>query len=940
MAIKIEPYEQRVLGVPVPDAPQLRQPPMAFNAGTAMGEMADDLKRGLTAYIHSEKQSAETTSLEAAARTRLSLEEQYIKNQESAKPGGQDFTSDYMKTFDAAVDKETAALPNTYAQEAYKKRMLSYKVESQERALRWEAERRREQRVDNVKAAADANATSVFTAPAAEREQRAVAARTEMDETVDRLLLPPDVKDSLRDYYRKRLATAGYQADAADRPEFVHNWAMAGTSVVGGEIVPAPEAPAAPTPAGAPTNPDTPTGVKTMRVDPNTGAIEGQPEAKPEPPKTTAPRGPVADHPVNDGAGDAYYRLLRQTESGGNDNDKAKTSSAFGRYQFTRGAWLDTIRAHPELKLTESDRMSPAAQELAIRARTADNARLLKEGGFAPTNVNLYMQHFLGPAGGVRFLKGLKGDPNGDPRKYVDAKSIEANPGVFRPGRTMQDIYLRFGTKMGGSGEGGTGAAVTYDKKEPVPAYYRDLTVEQRQDAINRSRVELSRRRTEGHVAFKQTVDNALVQTQTNGSATVMPTEDHFVSAYGVNDGGLKYQEFKVNVGAAKASFELQRMPAAEIPAYVEALKPEAGDPVFADKMTAYTRVKEVAAKLTTARQTDSAAYVLETSKDTKAAYDAISNATDEKGAAEAAIKYAGFMDAEQQRLGIPANARRLLPATVSGDIAATLQRKLTSGTQGEAIVSGLNTLKERWGDLWPRVRNEMKDSLSAPLQVITSGVNPRVAATLLAVHDESVEKIAAPLAAGTVKTITDSTRENFQPFLDSTSWNVQGQEAAMVFYEQGRKLAAVYARQGMDAEAAAKQAYKDLIEDKYDFIEGSVTAGWFGGGVKSTLRVPKGMSEGVSEGLGVMFDEIVNAPTRAIGKNIAPYDIERADEATKAYLRREARWYTLPDNSGVGLLVNGGQWVDSKGARVKRTWEQIRAAGARTVDETETMGE
>jgi hypothetical protein len=134
-----------------------------------------------------------------------------------------------------------------------------------------------------------------------------------------------------------------------------------------------------------------------------------------------------------------YYSALRAQESGGNDAAGAKSSSAQGRYQFTAGTWERMIAQHPELGLTPDGRADAGQQEKAVRALTGDNAQALRFAGLEPSPANLYMAHFLGDAGAVKFLQALQTSPSADAAALFPA-AAKANPEVFN-GKTLAQVY-------------------------------------------------------------------------------------------------------------------------------------------------------------------------------------------------------------------------------------------------------------------------------------------------------------------------------------------------------------------------------------------------------------------------------------------------------------------------------------------------------------------
>lgn len=169
-----------------------------------------------------------------------------------------------------------------------------------------------------------------------------------------------------------------------------------------------------------------------------------------------------------------YLYAQAKLESGLNPDAKAATSSARGLYQFTSGTWLDTVRRHgaeyglgwaadalkagadPATRAAILDlRRDPQAAAHMAGAFAADNRARLETGlGRAATATDLYMAHFLGSAGALRFLRARDADPQAVAASVAPA-AAHANRTVFfaadgKP-RSLDAIYDRFAAKLGGS---------------------------------------------------------------------------------------------------------------------------------------------------------------------------------------------------------------------------------------------------------------------------------------------------------------------------------------------------------------------------------------------------------------------------------------------------------------------------------------------------------
>ncbi|MBE7199230.1 MAG: hypothetical protein INR70_15720 [Parafilimonas terrae] len=156
------------------------------------------------------------------------------------------------------------------------------------------------------------------------------------------------------------------------------------------------------------------------------------------------------------GAAGDYLRTVSGIESGGDDAAKNPNSTATGRYQFTQDTWNGLARERPDLGLTPNGRTDPDQQERAMQAFTAKNADILSKAGIPLTPGHLYLSHFLGPAGGPRFITGAVSNPDAPATDFVTPGAAAANRTVFynRDGspKSAAEVYAeRTGRFPGGS---------------------------------------------------------------------------------------------------------------------------------------------------------------------------------------------------------------------------------------------------------------------------------------------------------------------------------------------------------------------------------------------------------------------------------------------------------------------------------------------------------
>ena len=86
-----------------------------------------------------------------------------------------------------------------------------------------------------------------------------------------------------------------------------------------------------------------------------------------------------------------YFTKLAHVESNNNPLAKAKTSSAAGLYQFTKGTW-EGLTKQLGLNYSLEDRFDPKKSREVVEAFTSQNERYLKNKlGREPNEAELYL---------------------------------------------------------------------------------------------------------------------------------------------------------------------------------------------------------------------------------------------------------------------------------------------------------------------------------------------------------------------------------------------------------------------------------------------------------------------------------------------------------------------------------------------------------------------
>lgn len=187
----------------------------------------------------------------------------------------------------------------------------------------------------------------------------------------------------------------------------------------------------------------------------------------------------------------AYLLAQAKIESGLNPQASAPTSSARGLFQFTGATWLATLRKHGADHglgwaaeggaAAMALRDDPQASALMAGELASDNAAALGQGlGRAPGAADLYLAHFLGVAGALRFLRARDTAPCTAAAEVVPAAAASNRPVFFAAdgsARSLAEVYDRFAARFE-SRPGGN----------PVPAGGKHLPVAPAPDAVRAAR--------------------------------------------------------------------------------------------------------------------------------------------------------------------------------------------------------------------------------------------------------------------------------------------------------------------------------------------------------------------------------------------------------------------------------------------------------------------
>ena len=152
--------------------------------------------------------------------------------------------------------------------------------------------------------------------------------------------------------------------------------------------------------------------------------------------------------PANIGS---YMAATAMIESGGNPNARAKTSSAGGMFQFLDSTWKELTKEMGK-NYSLQDKFDPKKSAEVMAYFTQKQKRQLEKGtGREASNTDLYMAHFLGSGGAVKFLNAMNKNPNAIAAD-MDPRAARANKSIYYDqsgrARTLGEVYELMGNKM------------------------------------------------------------------------------------------------------------------------------------------------------------------------------------------------------------------------------------------------------------------------------------------------------------------------------------------------------------------------------------------------------------------------------------------------------------------------------------------------------------
>ncbi len=433
---------------------------------------------------------------------------------------------------------------------------------------------------------------------------------------------------------------------------------------------------------------------------------------------------------------------------------------------------------------------------------------------------------------------------------------------------------------------------------------------------------------------FKQNVKarlqdfNAMAANGVNLPAGAIPSLVELTDAFGQSDGiKIFNDEVKPMLVLNSDMQKFSSMSVNERMARIQERAPIPGDNFLAQQQRQAIMIK-ANENLVKEMEADPAAYAIKYSSNVsksfaelQAAFAGENEATIDE-VQNLAANFAEQTIAEQNRLGV------LDPIILPKNLASGIVRQFSDQPEGGSNAAGLiQQQAETWGDYWPQVYGELSKDLPPAALVIGSlgpGSSGLVAEQLARISQLKPEELKAGLDPTDIKDTDAAVVENMVPFLNSMHSVVGGARTYKVFSDEIKKLALFNVKSGQGTSEAAANAYEAVIGANYDFVTNDNNE-------NVSYRVPLGINANEVSYKANEFLQSIDVNGLMIPRSLYGLDLEQSKDVYADALKEHAYWVTDPKEQGLALYVNGSAVLYDNGEPVMRDWNSLRKEATET---------
>lgn len=312
-------------------------------------------------------------------------------------------------------------------------------------------------------------------------------------------------------------------------------------------------------------------------------------------------------------------------------------------------------------------------------------------------------------------------------------------------------------------------------------------------------------------------------------------------------------------------------------------------------------------------REEDPAGQVMTYSGPVRQAWVEYNTAETPEDRRSAARQYAETMIEEQERIGVPADKRRLLPDGFVEQVSAQFAEATAPGVaNGQQLTALVQQYRSDFGDRWPEVVGELIEKKALPSIAIPIASGMDAGPARLLASTVNMKWAEFNLKQGDGKLIDDAVTTElgeFRTTLNPLNGITNGPEMFGSFHDAARRLAYNYTSTGMDYEKAAKRAAQEVVTGRYHF--------------ENSYRVPNQAAVNAG-GLALVTSGAAYYKAELAKSRIGVVGTEAASEEARQAAADNSVWVTAPDESGLVLMHGGYAVPGMDGNPIALPWSEL----------------
>lgn len=247
---------------------------------------------------------------------------------------------------------------------------------------------------------------------------------------------------------------------------------------------------------------------------------------------------------------------------------------------------------------------------------------------------------------------------------------------------------------------------------------------------------------------------------------------------------------------------------------------------------------------------------------------------------------------------------------------AQSLVQTLNDPKSAEFLNVAVSAEKDKWGDAWPQVYQQIAKSIPDMAMVLGSGVPQSAGDALAATASLDTKQMESMLPSGTkMKDVEDKIGQAFDDLRRSFPPEAGGIRQYNAILDSARRLTIINSKT-MGLNGAVEAAYKALADYTFNDFRGV------------TYRVPREYdAELIDDGARAFLENFKPSSNAVLKTPGSQLSAEETLDMAQESIRDNAYYVTRPDGQGV-RLYQGGVPVPGPDGKIDLTWDELTALG------------